>query len=65
MQSKSSVPDEFALLQGCLAAVADPRHARGKVHSLAGVLGLTVLALMAGARSLSDIMRFGQLHPEV
>lgn len=65
MESKSSVPYEFALLQRCLATVTDPRHARGKVHPLVGVLSLTVLALMAGARSLSDIMRFGQLHPEV
>jgi hypothetical protein len=60
-----TVPEEFALLLECLAEVADPRLARGKVHPLAGVLGLTVLALMAGARSLSAISRFGQNHAEV
>jgi hypothetical protein len=39
--------------------------ARGKVHPLPGVLGLTVLGLMAGCRSLSAISRFGQVHGEV
>lgn len=32
---------------------------------MASVLGLTVLALMGGARSMSDISRFGKLRPEV
>lgn len=59
------LPEEFRLLQECLATVPDPRHARGRVHPLIGVLSLTVLALMAGARSLSDISRWGKLHPEV
>lgn len=61
----STVPEEFAVLLACLATVADPRFARGKVHPLPGVLGLTVLGLMAGGRSLSAISRFGQIHPEV
>jgi hypothetical protein len=61
----STVPEEFAVLLECLATVADPRFARGKVHSLPGVLGLTVLGLMAGCRSLSAVSRFGQVHPEV
>jgi hypothetical protein len=52
-------------LLACLEEVADPRKARGKVHPLAGVLGLTVLGLMAGCRSLSAISRFGQIHPAV
>jgi hypothetical protein len=65
MKRTSSVPEEFALLQACMVAITDPRHARGKVHPLAGVLSLTVLALMAGACFLSDITRFGKLHPEV
>lgn len=59
------VPEEFALLRSCLAAIADPRHRRGRVHPLEGVLSLSVLGLMSGNRSLSDIHRFGQLHPEV
>jgi hypothetical protein len=61
----ATVPDEFAILLDCLAEAADPRRARGKVHPLAGVLGLTVLGLMAGCGSLSAISRFGQIHPEV
>lgn len=65
MKGTSSVAEEFALLQACMVAITDPRHARGKVHPLGGVLSLTVLALMAGARFLSDITRFGKLHPEV
>jgi hypothetical protein len=61
----ATVPDEFAVLLACLQEVADPRRARGKVHPLAGVLGLTVLGLMAGCRSLSAVSRFGPIHPEV
>ena len=61
----STVAEEFAGLRECLARVTDPRFARGKVHPLPGVLGLTVLGLMAGGRSLSAISRFGQIHPEV
>lgn len=57
--------EEFALLKKQLESITDPRHARGKVHPLAGVLCLTVLALLAGARSLSDISRHGKLHEEV
>jgi DDE_Tnp_1-associated len=65
MFTGSSVPDEFALLRQCLASVADPRHQRGIRHPLLAVLSLTVLALMAGQRSLSAIFRWGGLHPEV
>jgi DDE_Tnp_1-associated len=62
---ESSVPEEFVLLRACLASVHDFRKARGKVHPLVGVLCLTVLALMGGARSLSDISRWGKLHSEI
>ena len=61
----SSVADEFKLLRSCLETIPDPRHARGKVHPLVGIVGLIVLGLMAGARSLSDISRFGVIHPEI
>ena len=61
----STVPEEFALLVSSFAAITDPRLARGKVHPLPGVLGLVVLGLMGGCRSLSAISRFGQIHPEV
>lgn len=63
--SQPDLPEEFALLRARLAEVADPRHSRGKVHPLASVLSLAVLALMGGARSMSDISRFGKLRPEV
>ncbi|HEX9014841.1 MAG TPA: ISAs1 family transposase [Chloroflexota bacterium] len=63
--SQPELPEEFALLRRHLARIADPRFARGKVHPLASVLGLAVLALMGGARSMSDISRFGKLRPEV
>lgn len=65
MHDVSDIAAEFALLRQCLACVPDPRHARGRVHPLVGVLSLTVLALMAGARSLSDIARWGKLHSEI
>ena len=64
MPTPSRVPEEFALLVSSLAAITDPRFARGKVHSLPGVLALVVLGLMAGCRSLSAISRFGQTHAD-
>src|SRR5262245_40716694 len=65
MPAPSTVPDEFALLCARLAALTDPRFARGKVHPLPGVLALVVLGLLAGCRSLSAISRYGQIHPAV
>ena len=65
MEGMSNIGEEFVLLQQCLATIPDPRHARGRVHPLASVISLMVLALMAGARSLSDISRWGKLHREV
>ena len=66
MEEKTSgIAEEFALLRTYLSAITDPRHRRGRVHPLEGVLSLSVLALMADCRSLSSIHRFGELHPEV
>lgn len=65
MPASSTVPEEFALLVSSLAAISDPRFARGKVHPLPGVLALVVLGLMAGCRSLSAISRYGHIHAEV
>lgn len=65
MMESTLLPEEFALLWECLAKIPDPRWARGKVHPLVGVLSLVVLGLMAGNRSLSDISRWGKLHPEL
>jgi hypothetical protein len=61
----SSIADEFALLVDRFAQLTDPRHARGKVHPLPGVLALVVLGLLAGCRSLSAVSRYGQIHDEV
>jgi predicted transposase YbfD/YdcC len=38
-----------------LAQLADPRHRRGRRHPLAGVLGVAVAAVLAGAKSLAAI----------
>ena len=65
MSPTASVPDELAYLRECLASITDPRHARGLRHPLLAVLSLTVLALMAGNRSLSDIWRWGRLQPDL
>ncbi len=61
--SQPDVSEEFDLLRRHLEG-GDPRHARGKVHPLAGVLSLVALALMAGSRSVSDIGRLGKLNGE-
>jgi len=65
MPATSAVPDEFGLLVARFATLTDPRHARGKVHPLPGVLALVVLGLLAGCRSLSAVSRYGAIHPEV
>ncbi len=65
MPATSTVPDEFALLVEHFGAIADARHARGKVHPLPSVLALVVLGLLAGCRSLSAVSRYGAIHAEV
>ncbi len=65
MDRVSNLPEEFELLRKSLGSVRDYRKARGRVHPLVSTLSLTVLALMGGARSLSDIRRWGKLHPEI
>jgi predicted transposase YbfD/YdcC len=42
-------------LLAVLAQVADPRHRRGVRHRLAGILGLALCAVVAGARSFTAI----------
>jgi len=61
----SSVPEEFLLLLQCCEQVADPRKARGKVHPLPALLGLSVLGLMAGQSTILDVQRWASRHPEV
>ena len=45
-----------------LACVPDPRKARGKRHPLAALLSLTVVAVLAGCKSLEAICQFGRDH---
>jgi predicted transposase YbfD/YdcC len=45
-----------------LASVPDPRDRRGRIHPLAAVLALTVVAVLAGMKSLTAIAQFGRDH---
>jgi hypothetical protein len=45
-----------------LADIPDPRSPHGRFHPLPAVLGLVVLELLLGRRSLSGIARLGRLH---
>jgi transposase len=48
-------PAEQPGLLAVPAQVADPRHRRGVRHRLAGILGLALCAVVAGARSFTAI----------
>jgi predicted transposase YbfD/YdcC len=48
-------PDQCHSLLCDLAHITDPRQRRGRRHSLVGVLGIAVAAVLAGARSLAAI----------
>jgi hypothetical protein len=43
-----------------LATIPDPRKARGKRHPLTAVLSLSVVAILAGCKSLEAIAQFGR-----
>jgi hypothetical protein len=45
-----------------LASVPDPRKRRGVRHPLTAVLSLTVVAILAGCKSLEAIAQFGREH---
>ena len=45
-----------------LASVPDPRRRKGVRHPLTAVLSLTVLAVLAGMKSLEAIAQFGRDH---
>jgi hypothetical protein len=55
------MPRPLSLLEA-LALVPDPRSRKGRVHPLVSILGLTVVAMLAGARSLEAIAQFGRDH---
>jgi hypothetical protein len=50
---------ELTLVEA-LADVPDPRDRRGRRHPLVAVLGLTVVALLAGCKTLEAIAQFGR-----
>jgi hypothetical protein len=64
-ETGSSLPAEPALLRSYLGEIPDPRHRRGLVHPLEGVLTLSVLGLRADCRSLSAIGRWRELREEL
>jgi hypothetical protein len=45
-----------------LASVPDPRDPRGTRHPLVAVLSLTVVAVLAGMKSLTAVAQFGRDH---
>lgn len=53
------MPRPLTLLEA-LALIPDPRGRQGRVHPLVAVLGLAVVALLAGAKSLEAIAQFGR-----
>jgi hypothetical protein len=53
--SRGLEPDQCRSLLDYLAGMPDPRQRRGRRHPLAGVLGVAVYAVLAGARSLTAI----------
>ena len=48
-------PDQYRRLLEDLAHIADPRHRRGRRHTLGTVLAVAVAAVLAGAKSLAAI----------
>jgi len=59
------LPDADApQLLTCLAAVPDPRAARGRRHPLVAILGLAASAVLAGARSVAAIAEWAADAPQ-
>jgi len=52
----AAVPSLYELFLG----LSDPREAQGLRHSLASMLTLAATAMLAGARTLTDISQFGR-----
>jgi DDE family transposase len=52
--------EAHASLMELLEGIHDPRHARGKRHPLPALLGLAVVALLAGMTSYEAIVQYGK-----
>lgn len=61
--ARPPAPDEHSDLLACLAAVPDPRRAKGRRHPLAFVLALAACAVLAGAKSLRAIAEWAAEAP--
>ena len=48
-----------------LAEVPDPRKKKGKRHPLVSMLALTVIGLLCGQRSYTQIAKWARLHPHL
>ncbi|MER5642723.1 ISAs1 family transposase [Kitasatospora sp. NPDC002227] len=61
--ARLSAAEEHSSLLDCLAAVPDPRRAKGSRHPLTFVLALAACAVLAGARSLTAIAEWAADAP--
>ncbi|MGW4985107.1 ISAs1 family transposase [Streptomyces mirabilis] len=61
--ARPPAPGEHPGLLNCLAAVPDPRRAKGRRHPLAFVLALAACAVLTGARSLTAIAEWAADAP--
>ncbi|MGV9249484.1 ISAs1 family transposase [Streptomyces sp. NPDC003710] len=61
--TRHAEPGEHPQLLGSLAAVPDPRRAKGRRHPLAFVLALAACAALAGAKSLAAIAEWAADAP--
>jgi predicted transposase YbfD/YdcC len=57
-------PEQCRSLLEDLAQIADPRHRRGRRHTLTTVLAVAVAAVLAGARSLAAIGEWASDAPD-
>ena len=48
-----------------LAEIPDPRKKKGRRHPLAAMLALTVVGLLCGQRSYTQIAKWARLHPDL
>src|SRR5919197_460323 len=62
MKEEETRMSEPLSLVGELARVPDPRSRKGRRHPLTAILSLTVVAVLAGCKSLEAIAQFGRDH---